>query len=166
MNERDLIIWMAGFFDGEGCVSISRVRRERPGARTYWQYALQMIVSGRSEDAMRRYHDRWGGAIYAYKLKGVEYWRWNLWGPKAAAALAELLPYLLIKRPVTEVALRFQSMMTQQNEEMGRRGYPPEVVGMRDAFYWQARELNAKNRTNNKAPKYEGPQAIAAAAAK
>lgn len=161
MNERDLIIWMAGFFDGEGCVSVGRARRVvKSMRRPSWSYALQLAVAQRHREPLQRFMDLFGGNIYAYRVKGVEYWRWSVSSHRAQAALEKLLPYLLNKRPIAEVGIRFQIQMTAWNREHGRRGYPTEIVAGMEAFYYEARALNAKARTNNHAPKYEGPQAL------
>ena len=165
MNERDLLIWMAGFFDGEGCVSVGRARRVVPQMKEpAWGYSLLLAIAQRHREPLQRFMDLFGGNLYAYRVKGVEYWRWSVSSHRAQAAIEKLLPYLLNKRAIAEVGIRFQIQMTAWNKEHGRRrgGYPAEVIAGREAFYHEARALNAKARTNHRAPKYEGPKAIAA----
>lgn len=165
MTDRDLLIWMAGFFDGEGCVNIGRQQiKNRPKAkREYWSYQLGMFVANRHEAPCRLFYDTFGGHIYTYTQKGISYWRWSLWGSRAMTALEKLLPYLRLKRPVAEVGIRFQVFILDAYSKLHRRkdGYPDDVVIARDALFEEARVLNAKGRTNNRAPAYEGPKVLA-----
>jgi LAGLIDADG endonuclease len=156
MIERDLIIWAAGFIDGEGCVSVNRAKMKD---HRYWSYTLGLAVSQKTEAPLVRLHSMFDGHFFSYKSRGVTYYRWQHWGPGALVALKELLPYLLVKREIAELAIRFQEQMTAWNKQHGRRGYPQEVVIGREIFWSQARALNARNRANHREPKYEGPRA-------
>jgi hypothetical protein len=160
MDERDRLIYLAGFFDGEGCVNIGRQKHKNPHktTREYWRYMLQTIVANKVESSCRLFYDTFGGHIYSYQAHGATYWRWSAWGPGASVVLEKLLPYLSIKRPVAEVGLRFYSHCQEWNRDFGRKGYPDWIVAARDAMFVEARELNAKQRTNNRAPKHQGPK--------
>jgi hypothetical protein len=155
MIERDLIIWAAGFIDGEGCVSISK---QKNPDHNWYGYGLGLAVSQKTEAPLKRLHEMFGGHLFSYQSRGATYYRWQHWSHGALAALKELLPYLLVKRDIAEVGIRFQEQMTLWNKQYGRRGYPQEVVVGREAFYLEARALNARNRANYKLPKYVGPQ--------
>lgn len=157
MHERDLLIWMAGFFDGEGCVSIGRVRHPQTGR---WTYRLTIVIAQKAREPLDRFHTRWNGTLFDYKRKGVTYWRWAVGGAVAQEALQELLPYLLLKRPIAELGIRFQIQMTAWNQQCGRTGYPEEIVLGREAFYQEARALNMKSRANPRAAAYAGPRAV------
>lgn len=165
MDERDVLIWMSGFFDGEGCVSIGKSRNKRPDGtlRTVCTYSLQLAMEQKQEAPLKVFHKRFGGSFYTATKKGATYFRWSCGGGTALKALEQMLPYLLVKRPVAEVGIRFQTQMTEWNRTQGRRGYSEEAINGREVFYLQARALNAKQRVNNKAPKYVGPRAIVAA---
>lgn len=154
INERDELIWMAGFFDGEGCVSVGRQMQKFP-RKLFQTYAMHTILANRVEDPLRRFHRRFGGSMWKYAAHGQEYWRWATSSHKSMGMLRELLPYLLVKRPIAECAIRFQEHMTQRNKEFGRTGYPDYVRVELDSFYQQARALNAKQRANYKKPKHE-----------
>jgi hypothetical protein len=164
---RDLLIWMAGFFDGEGCVSIGRaVHAITHGKRrTSTSYCLQVIVGQRERAPLEHFLSAFGGVVYPFRRKGMEYYRWVIASHKAAAALVQLLPYLQIKRAVAEVAIRFQEDMSVGNNMYGRRGYPEHIRQARVVFYEQAKKLNARNRPDMNAPAYEGPRALSAAKA-
>ena len=160
---RDLLIWMAGFFDGEGCVSIGHaVRKGKRMSRTNESYTLQVIVGQKGRAPLEHFATAFGGVIYPFRRRGMEYYRWLVSSDKAAAALVALLPYLQLKRDVAEVGIRFQEQMSEWNRQYGRRGYPEHVQLGRRVFYEQAKILNARNRPDMNAPAYEGPRAVAA----
>jgi hypothetical protein len=155
-SKRDLVIWAAGFIDGEGCISINRQKHKD---HNWWCYTLSLAVSQKTEEPLRRLKEIFGGSMYSYKGYGVTYWRWQLWSHGALRTIKELFPYLLVKREIADTAIRFQEQMTAWNRRHGRRGYPDHVIAGRDVFYQEARALNARNRANHKEPKYVGPQA-------
>lgn len=163
---RDLLIWMAGFFDGEGCVSIGRaIRQGKRRHQTNESYTLQMIVGQKERAPLEHFVAAFGGVIYPFRRRGMEYYRWLVSSDKAAAALVALLPYLQIKREVAEVGIRFQEQMSAGNNKYGRTGYPEHIKRARVVFYEQAKKLNARNRPDMNAPAYEGPRAVAASRA-
>ena len=152
-NTRDELIWMAGFFDGEGCVSIGKARMVRK--KVFWAYSLNTILCNRVEEPVRRFHSRFGGSMWKYSSHGQMYWRWNVGSHRAMDLLKDMLPYLTVKRPIAEHAIRFQEHLTQRYKEFGRTGYPYDVKIELDMFYQQARMLNAKQRANYKEPKHQ-----------
>lgn len=170
MNERDLLIWAAGFFDGEGCASIGRTRRERTGLKSnrrlknsedFWYgYTANVAVSQKQEAPLKRLHEMFDGHLFSYRSRGTTYWRWQQWSGGAADCLRKLLPYLLVKRDIADTVIRFQEQLTQWNAEFGRNGYPDWVVAGREAYWQQARTLNQRNRADDRAPKYEGPKIL------
>lgn len=161
---RDFLIWAAGFVDGEGCVSVGRKRREKTGTRVgqfYWRYTLSLQIGHKSEAMLRLFQDAFGGNLRPFTKRGIQYWAWAVWSQEADRAIKQLLPYLRLKREVAEVGLRFQESMVAYADHPGRKGHPPEVLAEREAFYQQAKQLNAKSRANHRAPKYEGPRVLA-----
>ena len=156
ITDRHLVSWAAGFIDGEGCISIGK---QKSKDHNWYGYTLNLAVSQKTAAPLERLHQMFGGHFFPYQYKGNTYYRWQQWGPGALLAIKEVLPYLLVKRAVAEVGIQFQEQMTAWNKQYGRQGYPQEVVDGREVFYLQARMMNAKNRTNLKAPKYVGPKA-------
>lgn len=93
--------------------------------------------------------------MWQYAAHGQKYWRWNVSSHRAMKLLKEMLPYLTVKRPIAELAIRFQEHLTQRYKEFGRTGYPEHVKAELDMFYQSARLLNAKQRANYKEPKHQ-----------
>jgi hypothetical protein len=97
------IIWAAGFFDGEGCISIIRnvVRRGRPVEH----YFLQITAFQNVREPLDVLHALFGGSVKP-RDNG---WIWSLSGHSTVTALKELSPFLLVKKAQAEAAILFQS---------------------------------------------------------
>ncbi len=157
--DRDQIIWCAGFMDGESCISIAKQKNKD---HNYFGYTLSVAISQKTEAPLKRFQEMFGGHLFSYKGYGTTYYRWQQWSHGALNCLLAVYPYLLVKQAVADVCMRFQIQMTEWNEQYGRKGYPENVVIGRETFYLQARELNARTRSNLKAPKYERPEVFGA----
>lgn len=103
--ETDLA-YLAGVIDCDGCVStgVSKWR-----GRTY--YAAKVTIAG----TRRQPHDLaveiWGGSVSGYDPPNPRHrrqYQWNRSGSHAAKVLADVLPYLRIKKRHAELALDLQ----------------------------------------------------------
>lgn len=97
-NDRQTrVIYAAGFFDGEGSISIVIGRGNQIGS-------LFISVGQIDERPLHLLKNLWGGSI---NLDNKRVSRWRLNHQKARDALAEMLPYLIVKREQAEVAIEF-----------------------------------------------------------
>lgn len=91
MEDREIKVYLAGFFDGEGSIS-----------RSHSVPALE--VSNTVAEPIKLFRNYFGfGAIHVGKPKGKEYYkevyRWSVCGRyNVKHVLSELLPYLTVKR--------------------------------------------------------------------
>jgi len=164
LSENEQLAWAAGFMDGEGCVSISRQKRERTTKkegdhRVYYCYTLGVAISQKKPEPLEIFHRMFGGHFFSYKSKGVTYWRWQHWGSGAHACLNQLFSYLIVKRKIASLCMEFQEEMTAWNREFGRNGYPEWIIKAREDFWMKARVMNARSWYDPASPKYEGPKA-------
>jgi hypothetical protein len=109
MKKIDLA-YMAGVFDGEGCICISKAMpregRHHPG------YHLECAVSMANEYLPALFRFCFGGSIYLYQHKNPKHkptWEWHISARKARAFLMRILPYLTIKKGEAELAIKFQN---------------------------------------------------------
>lgn len=124
MTDLDLA-WAAGFFDGEGCISIpTRVRsRNRHG------YTLSLYVGQVDPSPLRRFQSLFGGTVVTKKsgpFARRTMFMWRITGSTAFAALRQLHPYLTVKRSQADLALEFKDGMPE-NTRVGRRLDPLEM---------------------------------------
>lgn len=99
MNEHELI-YLAGFFDGEGSVGVYNV-----GGKP----TVALTVVGIHEDSVRRFHCAFGGSVSIIK-ESVERntrqaYQWRVTGRRAVAALTAMFAWLTVKRPQAEAVI-------------------------------------------------------------
>lgn len=100
------VAYLAGLFDGEGCVTIRKMFY-----KPKHQYQALLSVMMCSEKAVKLFFERWGGSFVERDRKPSEWkvcWQWSVTGTKTIFILEELLPYLVVKRDEAVVALAFE----------------------------------------------------------
>ncbi len=154
MTKLDWIIWAAGFFDGEGCITIRKdVKRcEKRKRGLYANYFLLMTINHKSREALDKLKELFGGHLISFKLKGNLYWRLTMGSENAAEMMRTLLPYLLVKRQTAETCIRFQEDLKQWYEKYTHQGYPDWVSAAREAYFQQVKVFNARNKPVEGAP--------------
>lgn len=109
-KNREIIIWAAGFFDGEGSVTLQKSNR----------YQLQVHIAGSNLSALNIFKEYWGGKMNivahkeqdigntGYKAKHTVYQlTFNHDGKERKQLLQDLLPYLIVKKELAELALEY-----------------------------------------------------------
>jgi hypothetical protein len=128
--------YLAGVFDGEGCVSISKKRSylngetERP---IYYNLMLQIQMTDPS--IPRLFQATFGGNISTWmdKSRTRPIHRWRLPKGLCKEAIECLLPYTILKTPQLEVALHF-IINTKRRKEFGwRNKLTEEELALREA---------------------------------
>lgn len=106
--------YLAGFFDGEGCVM---TRRQANG---YWE--LRLSVGQIDPAPLYLLQGRFGGGIYRKSrgLLGRQVWAWVTTGNQAAKALEALAPHLIVKRDQVLLALEFWSADKESRPRLAR----------------------------------------------
>lgn len=125
--------WCAGFFDGEGCISIHR--RDR-GCSIAFQIVVQVSQNDRRPlDAIAF---RFGGTVTPSQNGYDRCHRWRTSFHKAEVFIRAIRPHLLVKAAEADIALDLMSLTTS-----GGR-VPPENAAARLAAY--AAFLDLKGR--------------------
>ena len=142
------VAWAAGFFDGEGCISIGkpinkRLRKDGTGYRHTW-YQLQAIVAQRNRRPLEVLVGLFGGNITIVKIHGSSYFYLRMHGPKAMAMLQRLLPFLVLKQEQAELAIRFQQYYDATRKPRRSDGRSLEETAMLDSFYEQSKQFNMR----------------------
>lgn len=114
LNEK--LAYLAGLFDGEGCIGLYNTRTKKDSRNV--NYQLIMRVTQKSPLAVELFMELFGGQIYAYKDVGPNkpgpYFSWRVTDKKAVAALVQLQPYLREKLEQCKTALAFQELRYKQ----------------------------------------------------
>jgi len=139
-NQKDIsredLIWMAGFFDGEGHIEVAKYRSSKYGR-------LVASVTNMKKDGVTPFRI-FGGSIFIANKRNV--WRWQAYGGEAKTLLEALLPYLRLKRDAAKVAIRFQNTLGHY----GTRSLTPTLIRKRDALIERFREIQPARRGMSK----------------
>lgn len=133
MSRSHSIAWAAGFFDGEGSVSIHAPQPKR-GCHN-----LHISISQKVQEPLLEVQRLFGGKIYIKSDKGraVGY-QWNVGSVKAADMLRQMMPYLVHKNQVAALALDYQATMTNS-----RKKVPDEIIEKRRLIREEIIRLNS-----------------------
>lgn len=94
------VAWLAGLFDGEGCISWPRrellhsVRLDIPQTNLELLEKVQAVTGTGKITARKR-----------AKAQHSQAWTWSCYGQNARSVLRQILPWLIVKRAAAEVAL-------------------------------------------------------------
>ncbi len=119
MSRAHDLAWCAGFFDGEGYVTI-QTRKSKLKGKEYVGYYLRIGVNHVSPKPLYELQRVFGGTIKQQKVTGNRHPRhsWNLSCNQAKTALIQLLPYLKNKNVVVGLALDFQDTMQTDKKQL------------------------------------------------
>lgn len=103
------IIWSAGFFDGEGCVTLKRYIRKNA------TYSLEVSIGQKYKEPLEVFVDLYGGKVLK---QGNNAYQWHVYSNTAYEALKLLVPHLRIKKQQAEEAIRwFELTQTMSLED-------------------------------------------------
>ena len=147
-TERELA-YLAGFFDGEGSVLITKTR----GRHVSPSYRIVLSAVNTNHQSLVDLRTAFGGSIgriHTTVIHRKPAWQWHVACQKAAAVLQLLLPLLRIKRKEAEIALALQGVIDNRRVVSlgGRRGVLPLSVDdllRREGFYQDIRSVRRES---------------------
>lgn len=152
MNEIDLA-YMAGFFDGEGCITINKMKPKGNGNRNY-VYRIYCLMVSNDKAILTWMQQIVGGSISTTQKVGYRpNWRWCITDNKALAFLKQICPYLQIKKQEAELAIAYQ----EWKQRLPNKGQcrPPKELSIMEQAYQILREVKLVRNTrreNQNAP--------------
>ena len=138
------LAYFAGFFDGEGCIVIGNTK-----------HILQCSITSTTKWILELFRFNFNGSV-SKKMKfhpsnRHDIYRWYSTGPTARIFLEAILPYLQIKRPEAEVAIRFQ--LRKEGMHYPRTGHPipnsERILREADRILLQKMKEQVKGGFNN-----------------
>lgn len=144
MSRAHNLAWCAGFFDGEGFVTIQR-RKSTVNGKVYEGHYLRIGVNHVAIEPLEELQRVLGGTIkqqLEHTVIGNRKQRhsWHMSTKDAAQALLYLMPYLRNKNKVAALALDFQKTISENKQPLS-----PEIVQLREQFKQDITSLNAKD---------------------
>lgn len=124
---------LAAYIDGEGCISIARVKGYAKSSRPVLY--LSITVANTDPRLIQWLTTRFGGATHVAKRPHGKPWSpaytWNAASRHGAELLRRALPFFIIKREQAEIALAFQDTIVA-DRRYGRTGRPAELLAEQD----------------------------------
>ena len=137
INQRHLLSYLGGVFDGEGCVAIHKNGNQHLG---HPGYTARITVAMADGIIPMLFRNTFGGTLRK-RTKQKEHWKtiywWTIGGLNSLPALKDLLPFVIIKRPQIEVAIHLLETMRRS----GSKGLSDEESALREVDYILSREL-------------------------
>ena len=103
-----LYAYAAGIIDGEGSISLNKITGKNRRAR----YAMRVVLGITDPYLPLFFQETFGGNVWITKHQNPKHkdtWFWSLSAKRAVPFLTGILPYLRIKLPQAELALRWQA---------------------------------------------------------
>ena len=135
--------YLAGLFDGEGCIDVQRMYPNKSNKRLYVRPRMRMSMSVAAEDLGKLLHKRFGGHMSYRKPQNANQsasWSLEWLSRKDMLALLDTIqPYLILK---AEQAKLIRWWLANASGRQTKAGY----VGMEKARAAFAEELSAMKR--------------------
>ena len=135
MTKEQKIIYLAGLFDGEGCVLINKATKRR-----YSYHRLRVQLTNLNPSPLKMAMELFGGSILIHKNRREnqqDIWDWSVEYTRAVEFLEEIFPYSIIKKDEIEIALDFMN----SKKRYGRGGVPINEFRKRERFKQELQEL-------------------------
>ena len=115
MKQQLKLAYLAGLFDGEGCVMIRKAYGRNSPIK------LSVMLGNTNRPLVEIFKSTFGGAIFVIHRKDGDIratvWQWTIVCRAAGQALEALLPYLIGKKQEAEIAIALQKRISAK---MGR----------------------------------------------
>lgn len=117
------LAYLAGFFDGEGYVGISTDYPKWAKGNSYLR--LRVNITQKDKKILEMIKDIYGGTLHKGK-DGVH--KWYVDGQKAISFLKDVLPFLILKKEQTKLAIEFVSLNVGKNKSVEQRTRQQEIA--------------------------------------
>lgn len=137
------ISWAAGFFDGEGFVSIQKRKHVYKTGKTYTGHYLRIGINHVAPEPLQEMQRLFGGTLSkSEKVVGNRKprWRWQMNCSLAADALKRMLPYFKNKNKAAELGLELHNSMSNSTKELKE-----ELIIYRELLKEKLINLNAQD---------------------
>lgn len=120
--------YLAGIFDGEGCITINQNQKG---------YKLECLLVTAGSYIPNLFQFTFGGSLRKRKQntdkRWHDYYRWQISSRQALSFLKVITPYLRLKKPQAELAIKFQERLSANHLHHGRRPLTNKELVLREA---------------------------------
>lgn len=146
--------YAAGFFDGEGSVTIHHATRK---SSKYVHHTLQVTINNTDESVMTALKNKYGGYLLKNPLKEGkrQFYTWTLRDSSSKEFLTAILPFSIVKRPNIEIALEYIGTIIKQEKGKKKQYVTQELWEKREALVERLSHFNYKGKERKKVTFYE-----------
>lgn len=142
-TEADLA-YFAGILDGEGCLTLSSVRRNDSGSPSMAAHVSVLHTDAR---LIRWLHTTFGGTVHLHKKHRAHHKQpivWTLCGAGIEELLTACMPYLRLKQDQAALMLEFRATVIPNTGGADRPRLSTETLARRDEMSARMSILNRK----------------------
>ena len=142
--DRETRAYMAGFFDGEGCVLIARrgVLKRNATQQVERVFSLTATIAQGSKEVLELYHNLFGGVLHVderkrggFSPRDYQIWEWYINGNLQVPVFLQFIrPFVRVKHEELDVALKFAETYKELSEDQ------------REAMRQQMRTIRAERK--------------------
>lgn len=140
--------YIAGLFDGEGCVRI--YKNKDKFSQFGYRYGLVAMICLTNKSPLIEAQKKWKGKIYLekrYKKGWSDIWRWKVHCDEAKKFLRDIFELVYVKKREVKIALDFQNnCMSRITEKGGFKKLNSEEFKQRDKYYIAISKAKNSNR--------------------
>lgn len=141
MENNMTLAYIAGFFDGEGFIGITRRKKKKS---VNYAYYIQVAVGQKDGRIMDTLKDMFKGNIHTLKRDGSYFWSCS--DRTAFDFLKQITPYLRYKKPQAEVAMSlYDNFLIRKKFNM----ISDEEIKRRELLYTKIRDLKRVFESSN-----------------
>jgi hypothetical protein len=138
------LAWCAGFFDGEGFVTIQK-RNSKVNGKYYESFYLRIGINHVNPEPLYEIQRILGGTIRQQNIEKVvgnrkQRHSWQMSCNQAAEALVKMMPYFRNKAKAAEIGLELQNTMGKTKEKVALN-----LIELRLKLKADLQSLNAKD---------------------
>lgn len=139
LTPQELLAWVAGFVDGDGCLQIVKQTYKSPERAHRPNYRPRLTISQSDPTPLMRVRKILGlrgclAEVHTTAQNNSTPYNLTYDGRAAMEAIDRLAPYLFVKRPQALAMLAFQAQC-KLSARSGPRGHPPQLWDLRERFY-------------------------------
>jgi intein/homing endonuclease len=144
--KKEQIAYFGGYFDGEGSISIAKVKSNKSKR---FIYRLFVGIGSSNNLPLLEIYKFFGGGIQYRKPRGISKlhsWQFQITGIKALCFLKKIYPYCLIKKKPIEVAFKFRRII-RKNRMGGFKPLTKKELNKRQELKKLIETVNENNYT-------------------
>jgi LAGLIDADG endonuclease. len=139
--------YIAGFFDGEGSITIIKHKPNSKFRMKNCYYTLQVQITNTNKEIIEWLHFRVGGHISnnshcPSRKRQRPCWAWRVIAQEAKVFLEAIEPYAIVKKRQIQLAIDFQEHKNATNKIMS-----PDILQERNRYKEEISKLNLGYRT-------------------